>query len=154
MTYPADLHKNQSTTDKSRSSAGAPSSPKSPTSSANAKARLTNEQKKKNHIESEKKRRDAIRAGFDRLADVVPGMQGQGRSEAVVLQHTVAFMHGMIEKRKALDKIAAEKGWTPEQALQPYLSGEKEVHKREKEMQEQMAAKLAELQKAAKRRGL
>jgi hypothetical protein len=103
-----------------------PSSPKSP-SSTPAKTRLTNEQKKKNHIESEKKRRDAIRAGFDRLADVVPNMQGQGRSEAVVLQHTVAFMKGMIAKREAIDRIAHANGWTPERARAVYLKAEQEV---------------------------
>lgn len=72
------------------------------------KSRLTSEQKKLNHIESEKKRRDAIRAGFDKLADIVPKMTGQGRSEAVVLQHTVAYMRYLIAKREVLDKIAED----------------------------------------------
>jgi hypothetical protein len=82
-------------------------SPASPNGTP-AKSRLTNEQKKKNHIESEKKRRDAIRAGFDKLSDIVPKMTGQGRSEAVVLQHTVAYMKYLLAKREALDKLASE----------------------------------------------
>lgn len=83
------------------------SSPASPNGTPH-KSRLTNEQKKKNHIESEKKRRDAIRAGFDKLADIVPKMTGQGRSEAVVLQHTVAYMKYLLARREVLDKLAAE----------------------------------------------
>ncbi|KAG9714418.1 hypothetical protein KCU73_g16218, partial [Aureobasidium melanogenum] len=43
------------------------------------KPRLTEQEKKNNHIASEQKRRQAIREGFDRLAEIVPGMSGQGR---------------------------------------------------------------------------
>ncbi|EGP87872.1 unnamed protein product [Zymoseptoria tritici ST99CH_1A5] len=127
-----DINKRPTSADKAKSSK-MPGSPHSPTNQA--KARLTNEQKKKNHIESEKKRRDAIRAGFDRLADVVPGMQGQGRSEAVVLQHTVAYMKGMIEKRKAIDAEAIKKGWNESQTLEVYLQAEREVRAREQEFE-------------------
>jgi heteromeric Ino2p/Ino4p transcription factor len=57
------------------------------------KPRLTEQEKKNNHIASEQKRRQAIRDGFDRLATLVPGMEGQGRSESLVL-------HGSIDKIK------------------------------------------------------
>lgn len=83
------------------------SSPASPNGTP-AKHRLSTDQKRYNHIQSEKKRREAIRDGFDKLACIVPGMTGMGRSEAVVLQHTVAFMKYQIEKREALDRIAEE----------------------------------------------
>jgi heteromeric Ino2p/Ino4p transcription factor len=36
--------------------------------------RLTDAEKKQNHILSEQKRRQAIRQGFDRLAAMTPGM--------------------------------------------------------------------------------
>jgi hypothetical protein len=48
--------------------------------------RLTEQEKKNNHIASEQKRRMAIREGFDRLTEMVPGLEGQGRSESIVLK--------------------------------------------------------------------
>jgi len=51
--------------------------------------RLTDAEKKQNHIISEQKRRQAIRQGFDRLATMTPGMTGMGRSEATVLAAAV-----------------------------------------------------------------
>lgn len=77
---------------------------------ANDKPRLTAEQKKKNHIESEKKRREAIRAGFEKLAEIVPGVQGQARSEAVVLQATVAYLREQLAKKESLKEQAMENG--------------------------------------------
>ena len=74
------------------------------------KPRLTAEQKKKNHIESEKKRREAIRAGFEKLADIVPGVAGQGRSEAVVLQATVSYLRVMMGKKEQLKQQALARG--------------------------------------------
>jgi len=71
------------------------------------KPRLTSEQKKKNHIESEKKRREAIRQGFERLSTIVPGCEGQARSESVVLQKTVKHLREVLEKKDAL-KLQAE----------------------------------------------
>lgn len=56
------------------------------------KPRLTDAEKKNNHIASEHKRREGIRNGFDQLASLTPGMEGQGRSEAVLLAR---FNHEM-----------------------------------------------------------
>jgi len=107
------------------------SSPASPNGTPH-KSRLTSEQKKKNHIESEKKRRDAIRAGFDKLADIVPKMTGQGRSEAVVLQHTVAYMKYLLARREVLDKLAAEKtNWTDVERNAVYQAAEQEIRRRD-----------------------
>lgn len=53
---------------------------------AQEKTRLTEQEKKNNHIASEQKRRLAIREGFDRLTEIVPGLEGQGRSESIVLK--------------------------------------------------------------------
>ena len=74
------------------------------------KPRLTEQEKKNNHIASEQKRRQAIREGFDRLADIVPGMSGQGRSEAVMLQNTVTFMRSELSKKELLKEKAMKLG--------------------------------------------
>jgi heteromeric Ino2p/Ino4p transcription factor len=58
-------------------------------SNTSDRPRLTDAEKKQNHILSEQKRRLAIRHGFDRLAAITPGMSGQGRSEAMVLDAAV-----------------------------------------------------------------
>ncbi|KAK8000305.1 hypothetical protein PG990_012905 [Apiospora arundinis] len=60
------------------------------------KPRLTEEEKKQNHIASEQKRRQAIRDGFDRLCELVPGLEGQGRSEGLVLKRTVEYMREQL----------------------------------------------------------
>lgn len=72
--------------------------------------RLTDAQKKENHIRSEQKRREAIREGFDRLASIVPGMEGQGRSEAVVLEATIKLMREKIIERQDIIRRARAQG--------------------------------------------
>jgi heteromeric Ino2p/Ino4p transcription factor len=66
------------------------------------KPRLTEQEKKNNHIASEQKRRQAIRDGFDRLANITPGMTGQGRSENLVLQSTLDFMKKQLDEYNAM----------------------------------------------------
>lgn len=51
---------------------------------------------------AEQKRRQAIREGFDRLTELVPGLEGQGRSESVVLKKTVDYMRAQLEERRRL----------------------------------------------------
>lgn len=77
------------------------------------KPRLTEEEKKNNHIASEQKRRQAIRQGFDRLASIVPGMEGQGRSEAIVLDATVKYMKEQYAEQQRLVEAARTKGIDP-----------------------------------------
>ncbi|KAJ2965876.1 hypothetical protein NUW58_g10803 [Xylaria curta] len=74
------------------------------------KPRLTEEEKKQNHIASEQKRREAIRAGFDRLCDLVPGLEGQGRSEGLVLKRTVDYIREQLIKRRELVRAAEARG--------------------------------------------
>jgi heteromeric Ino2p/Ino4p transcription factor len=74
----------------------------SPTPSANNPPLLTTAQKKENHIQSEKKRREAIRYEFEGLTYVVPGIIGMGRSELVVMETTLKYMREMITKRQDL----------------------------------------------------
>lgn len=81
----------------------------SPTN-ANDRPRLTEAQKKENHIRSEQKRREAIREGFDRLASIVPGMEGQGRSEAVVLEATIKYMREKVVERQKIIADAQAQG--------------------------------------------
>lgn len=87
------------------------------------KPRLSEHEKKANHIASgtvtliltpvawrmeansfsiEQKRRQAIREGFDRLTELVPGLEGQGRSESIVLNKTVSYMRQQLEERAQL----------------------------------------------------
>lgn len=89
------------------------------------KPRLSEHEKKANHIASgmnfylswpipffefstsnlkiaEQKRRQAIREGFDRLTELVPGLEGQGRSESVVLKKTVDYMRAQLAERRSL----------------------------------------------------
>ncbi|KAF2868747.1 hypothetical protein BDV95DRAFT_121996 [Massariosphaeria phaeospora] len=83
----------------------------SPSKNGNDRPRLTEAEKKNNHIRSEKKRREAIRAGYDRLASIVPGMAGQGRSEALVLEATLKYMREQIVEREELMEEARAKGF-------------------------------------------
>ncbi|KAF3921586.1 hypothetical protein AA313_de0205293 [Arthrobotrys entomopaga] len=79
--------------------------------------RLTEEEKKNNHIASEQKRRMAIRDGFDRLTELVPGIEGQGRSESIVLRKTVDYMRQVIEDRRNLIAQVQELGGEVPQEL-------------------------------------
>lgn len=74
------------------------------------KPRLTDQEKKNNHIASEQKRRQAIREGFDEIADIVPGLKGQGRSEALVLEGATAHIRKLLSERHHLVLQAQESG--------------------------------------------
>lgn len=93
--------------DRSSSTPTATSASKQAASASSAaqdkdKPRLTEQEKKNNHIASEQKRRAAIREGFDRLTELVPGLEGQGRSESIVLKKTVDFIHLQLQERHQL----------------------------------------------------
>ena len=68
------------------------------------KDRLTDAEKKQNHILSEQKRRQAIRQGFDRLAEMTPGMTGMGRSEANVLAHATAELKHQLAMKEIIKR--------------------------------------------------
>ncbi|KAI1479308.1 hypothetical protein K445DRAFT_316056 [Daldinia sp. EC12] len=100
------------------------------------KPRLTEEEKKQNHIASEQKRREAIRAGFDRLCELVPGLQGHGRSEGYVLKETVKYMREQLAKRRELVEAAEAQGVAvPERLKEPVKILER-LEARQKEQQE------------------
>jgi len=71
-------------------------------SMSSERPRLTEQEKKSNHIASEQKRRMAIREGFDRLTEMVPGLEGQGRSESIVLKKTVDHIREALRERQGL----------------------------------------------------
>lgn len=77
------------------------------------KPRLTEQEKKNNHIASEQKRRQAIREGFDDIADLVPGLKGQGRSEAIVLSGATAHIRKLLAERHRLVQQARDYGVDP-----------------------------------------
>ncbi len=103
------------------------SSPPSPTArsttsdqnlpSTPEKPRLTEQEKKNNHIASEQKRRAAIREGFDRLTELVPGLEGQGRSESVVLKKSVDYMREMLQERRDLVREVEARGGVVEEGV-------------------------------------
>jgi hypothetical protein len=77
---------------------------------------LSEEQKKANHIASEKKRRTNIREQYDKLAEMTPGMAGQGRSEGKVLEEVVKHGQELQKERKQLiQEIEAKGGVVPEE---------------------------------------
>lgn len=65
----------------------------------------------------EQKRRQAIREGFDRLTELVPGLEGQGRSEGLVLKRTVEFMREKIEERREIVEQIEQAGGEVDEKL-------------------------------------
>lgn len=102
-----------------RSSSTPTAASKSVSAQDKDKPRLTDQEKKNNHIASEQKRRAAIREGFDRLTELVPGLEGQGRSESIVLQKTVDFMHLKLQERQNLIAEIESKGGRVDDSLRP-----------------------------------
>ncbi|KAG0201282.1 hypothetical protein BGX28_005834 [Mortierella sp. GBA30] len=63
---------------------------------------LTEAEKKANHIASEQKRRQNIRVGFDSLVEIVPTLSDCHRSEAVILQKSVEYIHRLLNQKNEL----------------------------------------------------
>ncbi|KAJ5126698.1 hypothetical protein N7448_007477 [Penicillium atrosanguineum] len=105
--------------DDDRSSSTPTATSKSVSGQDKDKPRLTDQEKKNNHIASEQKRRAAIRDGFDRLTELVPGLEGQGRSESIVLQKTVEFMHLKLQERQNMIAEVENKGGRVDDSLRP-----------------------------------
>lgn len=105
--------------DDDRSSSTPTATSKSASGQEKEKPRLTDQEKKNNHIASEQKRRAAIREGFDRLTELVPGLEGQGRSESIVLQKTVDFIHLKLQERQNLIAEIENKGGRVDDSFRP-----------------------------------
>lgn len=72
--------------------------------------RLTEREKKENHLASERRRREAIRKEFDALCEIVPGMKGLGRSEHTVLDASLEFIRAKVAENKKLVERARAAG--------------------------------------------
>lgn len=66
--------------------------------------RLTEEEKKQNHIQSEHKRRTQIRNGLEAVSKIVPDCENLTRSEGVLLHKLVEFMAMHMEERQKMIK--------------------------------------------------
>lgn len=117
--HPRNLHKMNPDGDDDRSSSTPTATSKSASGQEKEKPRLTDQEKKNNHIASEQKRRAAIREGFDRLTELVPGLEGQGRSESIVLQKTVDFIHLKLQERQNLIAEIENKGGRVDDSFRP-----------------------------------
>ncbi|KAL2172404.1 hypothetical protein VTG60DRAFT_5679 [Thermothelomyces hinnuleus] len=92
----------------SATSSGASASRSLSPDSANRKTRLTEAEKRANHLASEKKRREQIRQGFDRLSVIVPGLEGRARSEGIVLRGTIEYIRKLlVERRRMIETLEA-----------------------------------------------
>ncbi|KAF9393019.1 hypothetical protein BGX21_010907 [Mortierella sp. AD011] len=69
---------------------------------------LTDAEKKANHIASEQKRRQNIRVGFDSLVEIVPTLSDCHRSEAVILQKSVDYIHRLLNQKNELKSRVRE----------------------------------------------
>ncbi|KAK9479985.1 hypothetical protein V1514DRAFT_327046 [Lipomyces japonicus] len=69
---------------------------------------LTDAQRRKNHISSEKKRRDIIKNGFDEICSLVPVLRAGGLSKSTVLQHVVEYIESLQAKKSKLQKLIEE----------------------------------------------
>lgn len=68
---------------------------------------LSASDRKQNHVAAEKKRREAIRKEFERITEVVPELsRNQSRSEAVVLEKTVALLKNLVDENQKLKELA------------------------------------------------
>lgn len=86
-------------------------SPSSDQSQADTKPRLTDAQKKKNHVKSENKRRENIREQYELLARLVPGMAGNAKSEHLLLGGAVDWaLELMKERKRMVEEIEARGG--------------------------------------------
>lgn len=73
------------------------------------------------HHGTEQKRRQAIRDGFDKLCEIVPGLEGQGRSEGLVLNRTVEYMREQLEVRRRLVQEREARGEVVDEKFKEYV---------------------------------
>ncbi|PKB96047.1 hypothetical protein RhiirA5_243966, partial [Rhizophagus irregularis] len=59
---------------------------------------LTEEEKRANHIASEQKRRNTIRAGFKELTDIIPTLKNVNNSKSTILFKAVDYIK-YLERR-------------------------------------------------------
>ena len=63
--------------------------------------------RKKQHVSAEKRRREAIRRGFDQLTAIVPNLiSSQSRSEAIVLDEALKLLRSLKHENMQLRSLA------------------------------------------------
>ncbi|KAI8843612.1 hypothetical protein BC829DRAFT_446227 [Chytridium lagenaria] len=78
---------------------------------------LTEEEKRANHIQSEQKRRNLIRNGFQTLANLVPGLKTEQNaslsSKSIILGKTVEFVKYLERRNREMEEVleGLERGW-------------------------------------------
>ena len=74
---------------------------------------LTDEQKKQNHIESEQRRRDAIRDAYERLTEIVPSLRIETASRSIRVDRAVEWLEELLEGNEELKRrLSAVQGLT------------------------------------------
>ena len=72
---------------------------------------LSEAQKRENHIQSEKKRRDLIRLGYSQLSELVPSARGAGFTNRDVLDHSVEWLVSLMTGNERLElQLASLRG--------------------------------------------
>lgn len=80
---------------------------------ASKRDNLSEAQKRENHIQSEQKRRNLIRTGFEDLCTLVPELRGGGYSKSAVLIHAASFLEQLEEGNKQLRlQVSHLEGWS------------------------------------------
>ncbi|KAK6360255.1 hypothetical protein TWF730_006403 [Orbilia blumenaviensis] len=74
---------------------------------------LSEAQKRENHIQSEQKRRNLIREGFDDLCNLVPDLRGGGYSKSAILIHAANFLEELEAGNKSLQLRVKQLGGAP-----------------------------------------
>jgi hypothetical protein len=73
---------------------------------------LTSEEKKANHINSEQRRRNAIKQGFKKLANIVPALNNkEHHSNSVILEQTELYikqLHNIISMQNEMLKFGQQ----------------------------------------------
>lgn len=81
------------------------------------KPRLTEAEKKANHVTSEQKRRQKIRDAYLRISRIVPGAEGKERSEEALLRLYLAYVRHLKEQRELLIGLVESQGGFVEDEL-------------------------------------
>lgn len=88
-----------------------------PPQNPSRKPRLTEAEKKANHVTSEQKRRQKIRDAYLRISRIVPGAEGKERSEEALLRLYLAYAKHLKEQRELLIQLVEAQGGVVEEEL-------------------------------------
>ena len=71
---------------------------------------LTEDQKKKNHIGSEQRRRDAIKLAYDRLKEIVPSLRTEDVSRSTRVDRAVQWLEELLAGNEELKRLLSAAG--------------------------------------------